>query len=121
MVVCLFFCRQLCLHQHAHTTAATQHRLSNHYNKITKTVQIMLALDSVPFILQVIWCWWWCYPTPSERERGRREIPWRPNSWATPQGLDQNWEATGRMDPSGTLPRHFGPSLGRGAGTSTPQ
>jgi len=32
--------------------------------------------------------WWWCYPTPSERW-GHGETPRRPNSRATPQGLDQ--------------------------------
>jgi len=32
--------------------------------------------------------WWWYYPTPSE-EWGRGGTPRRPNSRATPQGLDQ--------------------------------
>ena len=31
--------------------------------------------------------WWWYYPTPSERW-GRGGTPRRPNSRATPQGLD---------------------------------
>jgi len=31
---------------------------------------------------------WWCYPTPSDRWR-REGTPRRPNSRATPQGLDQ--------------------------------
>ena len=34
-----------------------------------------------------IW-WWWYYPTPSEGWV-RGGTPRRPNSWATPQGLDQ--------------------------------
>ena len=33
------------------------------------------------------WWWWWYYPTPSEGW-GRRGTPRRPNSRATPQGLD---------------------------------
>ena len=34
---------------------------------------------------------WWYYPTPSEGW-GRWGTPWRPNSWATPQGLDhRSW------------------------------
>jgi len=32
--------------------------------------------------------WWWCYPTSSEGW-GRGGTPRRPNSRATPQGLDQ--------------------------------
>jgi len=32
--------------------------------------------------------WWWYYPTPS-KGWGRGKIPWRSNSRATPQGLDQ--------------------------------
>jgi len=34
-----------------------------------------------------VW-WWWCYPNPSERW-GHGGTPRRPNSQATPQGLDQ--------------------------------
>jgi len=34
-----------------------------------------------------VW-WWWCYPTLSEGW-GRRGPPRRPNSRATPQGLEQ--------------------------------
>ena len=33
------------------------------------------------------WWWWWYYPTPSEGW-GRGGTPRRPNSRATPQGLD---------------------------------
>jgi len=32
--------------------------------------------------------WWWCYPNPSEGW-GRGGTPRRPNSRATPQGLDR--------------------------------
>ena len=34
-----------------------------------------------------LWWWWWYYPTPSEGW-GRGGTPRRPNSRATPQGLD---------------------------------
>jgi len=34
------------------------------------------------------WWWWWCYSTPSDGW-GRRGTPRTPNSWATPQGLNQ--------------------------------
>jgi len=42
---------------------------------------------SIPMRKYWSWWWWWCYPTPSEGWK-RGGTPWRPNSRATPQGLD---------------------------------
>jgi len=46
----------------------------------------------------------WCYPTPFKGWRSGR-IPRRPNSWATPQGLDQR--SKNRRVPK--MARRWGP------------
>jgi len=40
-------------------------------------------------LISILFFYWWCYPTPSEGW-GRGGTPRRPNSRATPQGLDQS-------------------------------
>jgi len=59
--------------------------------------------------------WWWCYPTPSEG-LGRGGTPRRPNSRATPQGLDQRSKNKSLVK---TLLTH--PSTGPGLPTPFPR
>jgi len=55
-----------------------------------RTWYLLVYLSIIPWSGDsegTVWWWWWCYPTPSE-EWGHGGTLRRPNSRATPHGLD---------------------------------
>ena len=58
--------------------------VSSHYTYIIPLIWFASVYPVTPLVAPL---WWWYYPTPSEGW-GRGGTPRRPNSRATPQGLD---------------------------------